>query len=258
MRPEAYLRPLLARWWAVLLAALVAGAVGYLSQVGQPATYEASTRLIVTAQPPEYFADQLAANFTQVAEPLVRGPNAVDTAVMRGYLPPEDAAYAYRVVTRSNRDNRTVALALTDTDPARSARVVGALARVAVEKNAAERAKIADQDRQDSTGAVNGMQNSKRTGVLLITSLDCATASADLTSGDVRPDCPAPPTTANGPRTRLTAIAATLIGAVFGTILMLALAALDDSLRGRDDVRRYLDGLPVVATIPRAGVTSNR
>lgn len=257
MRPEAYLRPLLARWWVIVLAALVAGAIGYATQAGQPPTYEASTRLIVTAQFPEYFADQLAANFTQVVEPLVRAPNAVDTATMRGYLPPEDAPYAYQVVTRANRDNRTVAVALTDTDPARAARVVGALARVIVEKNVADRATLADEDRRDSTGAVNGMQNTIRRNGLIVTSLDCGATAAGLTGTGVLPDCPAPPRTANGPRTRLTTIAAAFIGAVLGAVLVLVAAALDDSLKGRDDVRRYL-ALPVVATIPQAGVTGNR
>jgi len=257
MRPEAYLRPLIARWWVIALAALIAGLVGYASQLGKAPTYEASTRLVVTAQPPEYFADQLAANFTQALEPFVHNPNTVQTALDRGYLRAGDASFAYNVVTRSSRDNRTVAVALSDTDPARAARIVGALAHVIVDKNVADRAALADEDRRNSTGAANGMQNSVRTGALVVGSLDCAATSAGLTSAGVLPDCPAAPAQANGPRTKLTAAAGTLLGAVLGAVVVLAVAALDDSFGGGDDVRRYLD-LPVVGTIPRNPVKAVR
>ena len=246
MRPEAYLRPLIARWWVIALAALIAGIVGYATQAGQHPTYEASTRLVLVAQPPEYFADQLAASYTQGVEPFLHNPNTVQTAVDRGYMPATDTPYAYNAVTRSSRDNRTVTVALTDTDPARAARVVGALAHAVVDKNVAERAEIAAQDKANSTGAASGMQNSIRTSTLVISSLDCAAPSAGLTSGGVLPDCPGAPTKANGPRTRLTAIA----GAVLGAVLVLAAAALDDSLKDSDEVRRYLD-LRVVGAIPR-------
>ncbi len=257
MRPEAYLRPLVARWWVIVLAALVAGLVGYALQLGKAPTYEASTRLVVTAQPPEYFADQLAANFTQALEPFVHNPNTVQTAVDRGYIGAGDAPFAYNVVTRSSRDNRTVAVALTDTDPARAARIVGALAHVVVDKNVADRAAQADEDRRNSTGAANGMQNSIRTPVLVVGSLDCAATSAGLTSAGVLPDCPGSPAQPNGPRTKLTAAAGALLGAVLGAAVVLAAGALDDSFKGSDDVRRSL-ALPVVGTIPRSPVEAQR
>ncbi len=251
MRPEHYLRPILHRWWVIVLAALVASGVGYASQIGKPKTYEAQTRLAVSTIPTDYFFDQLAANYTQALEPFIHNPNAVQSAVDKRYLPAADAATAYGVVTRASRDNRTVAIALSDTDPARAARVVGALARVAVEKNAADRQQTADDDRRISTAV--GQQNAQRTPVVVVTSLDCAAPSVGLTSVAVLPDCPAAPATANGPRTKLTALAAALVGAVLGLVVVLALGALDDSLTGRDDVQRYLR-LPVVATIPPGSV----
>lgn len=246
MRPEVYLRVLRRGWWMILLAALVGGAVGYLSQAGAAKTYEASTRLAVSAFPNDYFFDQFTANWTQALEPYVRNPNAVQSALDKGYLQPGDAGLAYNAATRSNRDNRTVAIAVTDTDPARAARVVGALARVVVEKNREDAAAYEEADRLANARS----QNARITPRLVITSLDCAAPSGGLTSASILPNCPAPPATASGPRVKMTALAGLVLGGVLGLIVALAAAALDDSLKDRDDVARYLR-LPVVAAIPR-------
>lgn len=247
MRPEQYLRPLLRRWWVIVLAALVAGLAGYATQIGKPKTYEATTRIAVSTTPTDYFSDQLAANYTQALEPLVRNPNAVQSAVDRGYMQAADAPAAYGAVTRSSRDNRTVTIALTGDDPARAARVVGALAHIVVDKNVADRTQQADDDKRISVAP--GQQNAVRTPVLVVTSLDCAAPSAGLTSANVLPNCPSAPTMPNGPRVKLTALAGVLVGAVLGLALVLAAGALDDSLKNRDDVEHYLH-LPVVAAIP--------
>jgi capsular polysaccharide biosynthesis protein len=246
MRPEVYLRVLRRGWWVILLAALVAGAIGYLSQAHRAKTYEASTRLAVTAFPNDYFFDQLTANWTQPLEPYVHNSNAVQSALDKGYLQPGDAPLAYNAATRNSRDDRTVTIAVTDTDPVRAARVVGALARIAVEKNKADQDAIAEADRQVNAQS----QNARFTPRLVVTSLDCAAPSGGLASADMLPNCPSPPTTANGPRVKLTALAGMVLGGVLGLIVVLAAAALDDSLKGRDDVQRYLH-LPVIASIPR-------
>lgn len=246
MRPEVYLRVLRRGWWVILLAALVGGAVGYLSQAGNAKTYEASTRLAVSGFPNDYFFDQFTANWTQALEPYVHNPNAVQSALDKGYLQPGDAGLAYNAATRSNRDNRTVAIAVTDTDPARAARVVGALARVAVEKNREDVAAYEEADRQANARS----QNARLTPRLIITSLDCAAPSGGLTSANVLPNCPAPPATASGPRVKVTALAGLVLGGILGLIVALAAAVLDDSLKDRDDIARYLR-LPVIAAIPR-------
>lgn len=246
MRPEVYLRILRRGWWVIVVAALVAGIVGYASQAGKAKTYEASTRLAVTAFPNDYFFDQLTANWTQALEPYVHNPNAVQSAVGKGYLQPGDASVAYNAVTRSNRDNRTVAIAVTDSDPARAARVVGALAHIVVDKNVADVAAYDEADKR-----VNGAsQNARITPRLIVTSLDCAAPSGGLTSGAVVPNCPSPPTKPNGPRVKLTALAGLVLGGVLGLVVVAGAAMLDDSLKGRDDVQQYLN-LPVIAAIPR-------
>ena len=102
MRPEVYLRVLRRGWWVIVIAALVAGVIGYASQAGKAKTYEASTRLAVTSMPIDYFSDQLTANWTQALEPYVHNPNAVQSAADKGYLQPADASLAYNTVTRSN------------------------------------------------------------------------------------------------------------------------------------------------------------
>jgi uncharacterized protein involved in exopolysaccharide biosynthesis len=248
MRPEVYLRVLRRGWWAILLAALAAGLVGYAAEARKAKTYEASTRLAVTAFPNDYFFDQLTANWTQALEPYVHNPNAVQSAIDAGYLQPGDAGLAYNAATRSNRDNRTVTIAVTDTDPARAARVVGALARIDVAKSKADQDAIAEADRQVNAQS----QNARYTPRLIVTSLDCAAPSGGLTSAAVLPNCPSAPTTANGPRVKLTALAGMVLGGVLGLVVVLAAAALDDSLKDREDIQRYLR-LPVVGSIPRGG-----
>lgn len=247
MRPEVYLRVLRRGWWVIVLAALIAGLIGYVSQAGKPKTYEASTRLAVTSMPIDYFSDQLTANWTQALEPYIHDPNTVQSALDKGYLQPNDAPLAYNAATRSNRDNRTVTIAVTDRDPARAARVVGALAHMIVDKNKEDIAALDEQDRRLSQSP---QQNAIRTPRLVVTSLDCAAPSGGLFSQAVLPHCPAPPVTPNGPRVKLTALAGLVLGGVLGLIAVMGAAALDDSLKGQDDVRRYLR-LPVIATIPR-------
>lgn len=247
MRPEVYLRVLRRGWWVIVLAALIAGLIGYASQAGKPKTYEASTRLAVTSMPIDYFSDQLTANWTQALEPYIHDPNTVQSALDKGYLQPNDAPLAYNAATRSNRDNRTVTIAVTDRDPARAARVVGALAHMIVDKNKEDIAALDEQDRRLSQSP---QQNAIRTPRLVVTSLDCAAPSGGLFSQAVLPHCPAPPVTPNGPRVKLTALAGLVLGGVLGLIAVMGAAALDDSLKGQDDVRRYLR-LPVIATIPR-------
>ncbi len=247
MRPEVYVRVLRRGWWVIILAAVIAGGIGYASQVGKPKTYEASTRLAVTSMPIDYFSDQLTANWTQALEPFLHNPNTVQSAVNSGYLQPGDASFAYYAVTRSNRDNRTVAIAMTDQDPARAARIVGALAHIIVDKNKGD---IAALDAEDKRLSQSAQQNAVRTPRLVVTSLDCAAQSGGLFSPSVLPNCPSSPATPNGPRTKLTALAGLVLGGVLGLIVVMGAAALDDSLKGQDDVGRYLH-LPVVATIPR-------
>jgi capsular polysaccharide biosynthesis protein len=247
MRPEVYLRVLRRGWWVIVLAALIAGVIGYASQAGKPKTYEASTRLAVTSLPIDYFSDQLTANWTQALEPYIHNPNTVQSAIDKQYLKPDDAALAYAAVTRSNRDNRTVTIAVTDQNPARAAQVVGALAHMIVDKNKDD---IAALDAQDKQLSQSPQQNAIRTPRLVITSLDCAAPSGGLFSQSVLSDCPSAPTTPNGPRTKLTALAGLVLGAVLGLIVVMGAAALDDSLKGQDDIGRYLR-LPVIATIPR-------
>jgi succinoglycan biosynthesis transport protein ExoP len=250
MRPEVYLRVLRRGWWVIVLAALIAGVIGYASQAGKAKTYEASTRLAITSVPIDYFSDQLTANWTQALEPYIHNPNTVQSAVDKGYLQAGDATLAYTAITRSNRDNRTVTIAVTNTDPARAARVVGALAHIIVDKNKDD---IATLDAGDKGLSQSPQQNAVRTPRLVVTSLDCAAPSGGLFSQAVLPNCPSPPATPNGPRTKLTAAAGLVLGGVLGLIVVMGAAALDDSLKGQDDVRHYLR-LPVVATIPRRRV----
>ncbi len=250
MRPEVYLRVLRRGWWVIVLAALIAGVIGYASQAGKAKTYEASTRLAITSVPIDYFSDQLTANWTQALEPYIHNPNTVQSAVDKGYLQAGDATLAYTAITRSNRDNRTVTVAVTNTDPARAARVVGALAHIIVDKNKDD---IATLDAEDKGLSQSPQQNAVRTPRLVVTSLDCAAPSGGLFSQAVLPNCPSPPATPNGPRTKLTAAAGLVLGGVLGLIVVMGAAALDDSLKGQDDVRHYLR-LPVVATIPRRRV----
>ncbi len=247
MRPEVYLRVLRRGWWVIVLAALIAGVIGYASQAGKAKTYEASTRLAVTSIPIDYFSDQLTANWTQALEPYIHNPNTVQSAIDKGYLQSGDAALAYNAVTRSNRDNRTVTIAVTNADPAQAARVVGALVQVIVDKNTND---IAALDAEDKRLSQSSQQNAVRTPRLLIMSLDCAAPSGGLFSQTVLPHCPSPPVTPNGPRTKLTAAAGLVLGGVLGLIVVMGAAALDDSLKGPDDIGRYLR-LPVIATIPR-------
>lgn len=216
----------LRRWWLVVLAALAAAAVGYGVTATQPRTYQAGTNLMAIAQPPDYWLDLYAKNRLASYTDLINNWDFVAAALQQAHLNVTPGEVMGGLSVGHNPDSNTVQIALTDTDPARAASVVNALADAFVARSVNDNRQIAADFPANSSG--------QRQGTVQI--LKLGTASA--------------PTTPIGPRVKLNTVAAALLGGVFGVLLAFGAEYLDDTLRTEQDIDRYL-ALPTVIAIPR-------
>lgn len=227
MRPEEYLLIVLRRWWLVVIAIVVAAAVAYAYTSRQPKTYQASTRLMAVAQPPDYWLDLYAKNRLVSYMDQINNWNFVASALKQANLNVDPALVMSKLTVGHDPSANTVQIVMTDTNPQRAAAVVNALGDAFVTLSANE-AKQTAQTYASSTSNVPP-------GTVKILKLDT----------------PGPPTTPTGPRVKLNTFAAALLGAVFGVLLTFVVEYFDDTLRTEDDVERYLE-IPTLVGIPRA------
>ena len=225
MRPEEYVVIVLRRWWLVLLAAVAAAAVGYGVTATQSRTYQASTNLMAIAQPPDYWLDMYAKNRLASYTDLINNWDFVASALQQAHLNVTPGQAMAGLSVGHNPDSNTVQIVVTDTEPARAAAVVNALADAFVAQSAKDNQQIIADYSTGSSG--------QRQGTVEIVKLGT----------------PGAPTTAIGPRVKLNTVAATLLGGVFGVLLTFGAEYLDDTLRTEQDVERYLE-LPTVTAIP--------
>lgn len=223
MRPEEYVLIVLRRWWLVVLAALAAAGVGYAYSASQPRTYQTSTQLMAIAQPPDYWMDLYAKNRLGSYQGLIDNWDFVSSAVQAAGLDIDPGAAMDGLALGRNSDANTIQIVKTDTDPARAAAVVNAVADAFVIRSA-----------QDNQELLQNSTSSQRPGTVEIIKLST----------------PGPPETPIGPRIKLNTAAALLLGLAFGVLLTFAVEYLDDTLRTEEDVDRYLT-LPTLSGIPR-------
>lgn len=227
MRPEEYLLIVLRRWWLVVLAAIVAAIVAYVYTSSQPTTYQTSTELMAVAQPPDYWLDLYAKNRLASYTSLINNYDFVASALKTANLNVDPGLVMSKLAVGHNPDANTVQIIMTDTDPTRAAAVVNALADAFVAKSAADDQQIIKNYTSPTTQTPAG------------------------TVQILKLETPSPPTTPTGPRVKLNTAAAALLGFVFGVILTFVVEYFDDTLRGEDDIERYLE-LPTLIEIPRS------
>ena len=227
MRPEEYLAIVGRRWWLVALAAVAAVIGAFAYSASQPTTYQASTRIMAVAQPPDYWLDLYAKNRLASYKDLIDNWEFVAGALQQAGLDGVEPGAAMNGLTLGhNPDANTVQIVKTDTDPQRAADVVNALAEAFVGRTEAENAAIIERFPTADTSAPRG------------------------TVEMIKLETPSAPTTPIGPRTRLNMAAGLLLGLIFGIMLTFGVEYFDDTLRNERDVTRYLE-LPTIAGIPR-------
>lgn len=226
MRPEEIAVALLRRWWIVALAASVAALVAYAATSAQDKTYTVSARVMAIAEPPDYWLDLYAKNRLASYRDLISNWDFVQTALEQAGSD-IDPGHAQSVLLMGHSpDSNVINIIVTDTDPARAAEIVNALADAFVARNAAENERILDRPRPEDAGPP---------GVVEMMKLDT----------------PTPPTVPSGPRVKVNTAAAGLLGALGGLMIAFGLLYLDDTLKKPVDIERYLR-LDVLASVPDA------
>lgn len=224
MRPEEIALIVLRRWWVIALAALVAAGVGYAGTNSKPKTYTASARVMAVANPPDYWLDLYAKNRLASYKDLIGNWQFIHDALQTAGSPVEPGLAQSELALGHNPDTNTVQLVVTDTQPARSAEIVNALADGFVARNAADNQRLLAQPRSSAAGQPGHI---------------------DL----LKLDTPGAPTTASGPRVKVNTLAAGLLGAVAGLLVVFATIYADDTLRRPLDLERYLE-LPTLVSVP--------
>jgi capsular polysaccharide biosynthesis protein len=224
MRPEEIALALLRRWWIVALAALAAALVAYAGTIQQEKTYTASARVMAVAQPPDYWLDLYANNRLASYKELIGNWQFVSDSLQAAGSAIDPGLAASRLSLGHNPDTNTVQIVVTDSDPARAAEIVNALADGFVQRNAEENEQLLTEPR----------------------SADVAPPGRVVM---LKLDTPGPPTEASGPRVRVNTLAAAILGAVAGIMILFALLFLDDTLTRPVDLERYLQ-LPLLARVP--------
>jgi capsular polysaccharide biosynthesis protein len=227
MRPEEYLLIIARRWQLVALTVVVAAAAAFVYSSMQDETYQTSARLMAIAEPPNYYTDLYAKNRLASYRDLINNYEFVAQALRNADLDIDPGHAVGSLSLGHNPDSNLVQVIATDTDPARAAAIVNAVAGEFVEQTEVEN-EVIQQTYADDPGAVY------RGGIVRIVQLDA----------------PAAPETPTGPRVRLNTAAAAVLGLAFGVLLTFGVAYFEDVLRKPDDIERYLD-LPTIGTIPK-------
>lgn len=224
IRPEQLLGEVLRRWWILLLATLVAATVAYVGTASQEKTYTVSVRVMAIASPPDYWLDLYAKNRLASYKDLINNWNFVSQALIEAGLAIDPGLAQSKLSLGHNPDSNVIQIIATDTEPARAADIVNALATGFIRQNELDNERfIAEVEEVEETypGRVNMVQ--------------LETAS--------------PPTTASGPRVRVNTVAGAVLGCAAGLLIVFGLIYLDDTLRSREEVERYLQR-PLLAVAP--------
>lgn len=226
MRPEELIGVVARRWWVVALAALVAAAVGYAGTRGEPKTYSVSARVMAVADPPDYWLDLYAKNRLASYKDLIGNWQFIRDALQAAGSNVDPGLAQSKLALGHNPDTNTVQLVVTDTEPARAAEIVNALADGFVARNRADNQNLLAEPRGADQGTPGHVELLKL-------------------------DTPGAPTTASGPRVKVNTIAAALLGAVAGLLVVFATIYFDDTLKRELELERYL-ALPTLAVAPDA------
>jgi capsular polysaccharide biosynthesis protein len=224
MRPEQLLGEVLRRWWILLLATLVAATVAYIGTANQDKTYTVSVRVMAIASPPDYWLDLYAKNRLASYKDLINNWNFVSRALTDAGLDIDPGLAQSKLSLGHNPDTNVIQIIATDTEPSRAADIVNALAAGFVRQN--------DLDNERFIAEVEEIED-VYPGRVNMVQLETAN----------------PPTTASGPRVRVNTLAGAVLGFAAGLLIVFGLIYLDDTLRSREEVVRYLQR-PLLAVTP--------
>jgi capsular polysaccharide biosynthesis protein len=215
-----YLTPLRRRWWLPMALAIVAAVVAFTLSSFQAPVFRATARLLVSPGRPD-----LSQQFTIEKQLRPMAQRVRTTEVARQVEQDERldlGADRLLGIVRAEAviDQGLIQVEVDDSDPRRAERIAAAFAQVFAQQHAAADIGKPQADR------------------LYVDVLDRPTSASQI-----------------APQSRVTALAAGLVGLVAGILLALGLEYADNTLKTPNDVERVL-GLPTLARIPRTSPAS--
>lgn len=224
MRPEEIALAMLRRWWIVALAALAAATIAYIGTASQPDTYMVSTRVMAIAEPPDYWMDLYAKNRLASYRDIIGQWEFISESLQEAGSDIDPGLAQSKLSLAHTPETNIVRIIVTDTQPERPAVIANALADGFVRWNEAENERVLElQTNEDNQ--FPGRVNMEKLGT------------------------PSAPTEPSGPRVRVNTLAGGVLGAVAGMMVVFGTIYLDDTLKTRRDLERYLEW-PVLGSIP--------
>lgn len=205
MELKEYWRIIVQRGWIVVLAALLTGASGYLWSASQPSEFRSTARLIVRADSLDFGRLQASRQVLDSFAERIRSPAMAGTVAGNLQLDQSAGDLLSRLAVSPSPNELVIQIDVTDRDPELAATIANGFAEEFVSQ--IEEAN-ADQLREDRI-------------------------EVEITS-------PAGPGGQVAPRPTLIGLAGALLGLLLGGLIVLAVELLDDTIKSRDDIERYV------------------
>jgi non-specific protein-tyrosine kinase len=273
------------RWlWLILLVSILAGAVVYVISSRIPPVYQASASLLINEAPGTKTTDYSAIITSQrlaqtYAKMLVQKP-VLREVITRLELDMSIETLKSAVTVQPVVDTQLIDIEVEDTDPIRAAFIANELGTVFAEQNRANQearyantkesleiqlaeletrinAIEADIGELDPTLEYNPELDRLEANLsqwrqiyanTLQSYEDVRLAEAETISNVIQAEAAEPPKNPIRPKVMMNTGLAGALGAMLAIGFILLLEALDDTIRGTDEVSRYLD-LPVLGAI---------
>ncbi len=221
MALKEYWRLIVQRGWIVLLMVLLTAGSAFLWSKAQPATFKATTRVLIIAESLDWGRLQALKQRLSSYSVDIRSEGTAFRVVDRLKLDVNPYELLGRVAVSPQLNELIIQIDATDRDPEMAARIANGFAEDFVAEIEKEQA---DQLREDRVQA-----------------------SVSQAAG------PGAPVGANA-GARLNAVAGGLLGLLLGGLIVLALEVLDDTIKSKDDIERYLGkDLMLLGQVPPAG-----
>ena len=216
MELKEYWRIIVQRGWIVVVAALLTGLVAYALNAAQPEQYRATARLIVRADSLDFGRLQASREVLASFAQRIDSGETAEPVVAALQLDKNPYEVLNQVTVSPSPSNLVMQIDVTDRDPEIAARIANGFADEFVSQ--IEEAN-AQQLREEQI--------------------------------DVTVIAPAGPGALFSPRPKIAGAAGALLGLLLGGLIVLAVELLDDTIKTREDIERYLGkDLMVLSQVP--------
>lgn len=215
MELREYWRIIVRRGWIIVLVAAIAAASAYVWSANQTPVYRATVLINVTPGRLDWglqqTVKQVMRNYAQQIKSTPMAQRIVDSQK----LDISPGALRDKITVSPIEENLTMQIDVKDGDPEVAIGIANAVAEQFVDDIAQFNLEQKREDRVD-------------VGIL-----EPASWAAQV-----------------APKPKINAVAAGLLGVLIGGLIVLVLEFLDDTIKTRDDVRRYIGDLMVLGAIP--------